>query len=654
MSQSDPKELKQAKKFIKEGRYEESLQILKDFEERKNNTLQEIVSCHLLMCDLFFTQGLSKKAVKLADQTYKESLGLEKNFKSFDALVIMAKAFLMGNDIKTANKIINQGEELLKTLTEVSVIKKNRNEAVLSYLKGMSLDSWISPINDDILALKHYKHSLSLAESVENKKLVISNLLRIAWNFGNVKGELDLALDYIEKALVFSKDTKDNLYILWALHHKATIYGNKGDIKQAISLFKQSLALGKELNNRGFIASTLNNMAEVYRMKGDLDHALDCSEQSLKIFSKISDLKVIANIHDYLIQILIEKGDLEQAQEKFNQLEQINNQLNDKETNEIYLYNKALLLKKSSRISNRGKAEVILKQMLEEDLIFLIKPRVLLTLCELLLSELQMTGDLEALDEIESYIAQLLDSAEKSHSYWILGETYLLQGKLALISLDLEEARRILTQGQQISEKNGLDLLANRISNEHDELLKQLSLWENLKKSNTPLNERIKLAGLNKQIGNMIKKRVIEIPELSDEAPVLLLIVSEGGISIFSHSFEADQGFEDHLFGGFFTTINSFINEKFSEGLDRAIFGEHTLLMNAISPFFICYVFKGQSYSAQQRVGVFIDKIQNNRDIWQAFEKHYHMNQEIQLKDIPSLEPLITEVFIDRNIPIKV
>ncbi|MHA2324828.1 MAG: hypothetical protein ACXACB_05480, partial [Promethearchaeota archaeon] len=55
------KELTQAQQFIREGKFEDSLQLLSDFEERKNNSLQDIVSCHLIKCILFFNQGLLKK-----------------------------------------------------------------------------------------------------------------------------------------------------------------------------------------------------------------------------------------------------------------------------------------------------------------------------------------------------------------------------------------------------------------------------------------------------------------------------------------------------------------------------------------------------------------------------------------------------------------
>ncbi|MHA2181336.1 MAG: hypothetical protein ACXAAH_07925 [Promethearchaeota archaeon] len=646
----DSKELTLALQYINEGRYVESLQLLNDFEERENISLQDIVSCHFIKSRLFFMQGLMAKAAKLAEQTYKESLGLEKNIMSVDCLFLQANALMNSNNVNIAIKVIRQGEKILSLLEDIPETEKNRREATLQYLKGMSLDPALTPTSEnEELALKHYNYSLVLAESFGIKVLVIANLMRIAWIIGLIKGNSNLALDYIERALIYSKEINSKLYMTWALLYKATIYSAKGEITRCIPIFKHSLAMAKELNHIGFISSNLNNMADTFRMSGDLNHALECSEESIRISSDIDDNLVLkANLHDYLIQILIEMGDLEKAQEKFSILEQVNNQIENRFINEIYLYNKALILKESSRISSIGKAEEILKQMVEDGHInWEGTQKTLLTLCELLIMELQITGDLEVLADVESYIIRLLEVAEKSHSFWIWGETFLLQAKLALISLDLEKARKLLTQGQQIADTHGLNLLANKISNEHDKLLKQQSIWENLKSSKAPLNERIKLAGISEQVESMIRRRVIEFSDHSNEEPVFLLIVSKGGKSIFSHLFEEDQPFKDHLFGGFLSAINSFINETFSEGLDRVIFGEHTILVNSLSSFFICYVFKGQTYPAQLRIKSFIEEIQSDKEVWQTFEKFYKANREVQLKDVPSLKPLIKETFID-------
>ncbi|MFX1324552.1 MAG: hypothetical protein ACFE8N_06325 [Promethearchaeota archaeon] len=112
--------------------------------------------------------------------------------------------------------------------------------------------------------------------------------------------------------------------------------------------------------------------------------------------------------------------------------------------------------------------------------------------------------------------------------------------------------------------------------------------------------------------------------------------------------------FQDHLFGGFLTAVNSFSDGMFSKGLDRTSFGEYTLFMKVLSPFLVCYLFKGQSYSAQHRLIYFLEKLQINKEIWQVFEKYYNTNQEIQLKNIPSLESLISEIFIEKEITLNV
>jgi tetratricopeptide (TPR) repeat protein len=384
-------------------------------------------------------------------------------------------------------------------------------------------------------------------------------------------------------------------------------------------------------------------------MKGDLERALECIEQAMGLSRELGDLRTLAFKYDSLIQILIEKGDLERARISLRDLEQLNNQLKDKPTNLMYLFDKALLLKTSSRALNRGKAEEILKQLLQnKDSSIEGKIRALVNLCELLLTELRISNDLEVLDELNQFISQLLELAEKSNSYWILCETYLIQAKVALMTFDMNEARRFLTQAQEIAEKYGLNLLAMKISNEHDEFLKQLDTWEKLKESNAPLAERMELSRLNEQIDNMLRKRVSEPEEIKEEVSVVILIMSVGGTPIFSQSFAEGWSFKDHLFGGFLSAINSFSGEMFSQGLDRAIFGEYTILMKAVSQFIVCYLFKGQSFLAQQRMKQFIDIIQNDKKIWESIKKYYQAHRLIQEEDVPSLDILVNDIFIER------
>lgn len=646
----EPKELIRAKQLVNEGKFDEALQLIKNSEQMRDISLYDLVSWHLLKCDILLHQDLYKDVIKLAEQTYKESLELGKSLFSIDALYYWAIGLILLPNPEQAEELIKQGEELLKTLTHEPPAEYKQREAYIVFLKGWLYMLIFSEKYDPDLALEYFEHSLTLREEFGAKHEVAESLLSIGSIFLLDKGELDQAFEYIERALTIAEEINRKHTIAWSLYFKAGYYGFKGELDRSIILSEQSLRLFKELNNKPFNASILNILADSYRMKGELDRALECSEQSVAQYQKIGNLIATACAYDYLIQILIDKGDLERAQEKLDLLKQMKNELNIKAINQFYLLVKAALLKLSSRALKRGESEKILRQLLDDkDSSFEIIVRALLHLCDLLLIELRMTGDLEVLNDVNFYITQLLDVTEKSRSYWVLGETYLLQAKLALIVLDLKKARRLLTKGQQIAEKYGISLLAIKISNEHDQLLQKLDMWENLKRSEVSLTERLELSRLNEQMGLMVQKRLLESPKLPDEDPVFILIVSEGGRPIFSQSFIKNQKFEDYLLGGFLSAINSFISEIFAEGLDRASFGEHTLLMSPLSPFIICYIFKGQSYSAQHRVKIFVDKIQNSRSIWETFNKFNKVNKEIQLKDIPSLEPLINDIFISKT-----
>ncbi|MFX1343873.1 MAG: tetratricopeptide repeat protein [Promethearchaeota archaeon] len=666
-----PEELIQVKHLLEECKFDEAELLIRNFEEKGRHTLHDLVLCHLLKCELLFWRGLHTDVIKLAEQTYKESLELGKNFLSFDILLRMADALNWLGQSDKLYDIIKNAEELLKTLPQELPTDYKQREASIAWLKG-----WFYIYKRDAdQALKQFKHSLALREEFGGKLGIAYSLVGIALVYTLLKGDYIRAVKYYEQSTTIAEESGNNWCIGFCKFRMAEQHVLKGDLDNAIMLYKQVLIIFNELNNKYMVGWILNSIGEAYRQRGDLDRALESLEQSLAIDHELGRIRDLALDQDALIHVLIDKGDTKRAEQALHDLKQLLNQLEDEQINESpktnrvigditsgvwnlrleYLLNKALVLKTNPRARNRAKAEEIFKQILEdENSSFGNRFRALINLCELLLTELNMTNDLEVLEEINPLIEELLDISEKSHSYSILCETHLLQAKLSLLTFDIKKAQRFLTQAQQIAERFGLKLLAIKISNEYDELLKQLNIWEKLKESSPSLKERMEFARLNEQMENMIQKRAIKVPDLSDEEPVLLLIVSEGGRPFFSQLFVKDQTFEDHLFGGFFTAINSFISEKFSEGLDRAIFGKHTLLMKSIAPFFMCYIFKGQSYLAQQRIRYFIDKIQNDELIWQNFIKFYQLNQEIQVKEIPSLESLIKDIFIDKSYPLIV
>ncbi|MFX0043551.1 MAG: TIR domain-containing protein, partial [Candidatus Hodarchaeota archaeon] len=428
---------------------------------------------------------------------------------------------------------------------------------------------------------------------------------------------------------------------------KALCYQIKGDLDLCIKLYKQSLVIFKELNNKPYIAAILNNLSDMYKMKGELERALECSEQSLAIFNELKLLKEVAIAHDSLIQILIEKGDLKKAQEYINQLEQMNIELKSKQINLSILFNKALILKKSSRIINKGKAAEIFKQILEDEASPIeIILRSLLNLCELLLFELNATNDPEILDEFQTYISRLSSIVQNTRSYWLLAETYLLQARVSLLTLNINKARRLFAKSQDLAEKYGLSPLAMRISNEHDELLKQLEIWEKLKDSNAPLTERMELSHINEQMERMVRERVVSLPKLEAEQPILLTLMTKEGNVLLSNPFTADLTIDSNYFSEFLSSCNTFCDQIFSETFDRVKFGQNTVLITSVDSFSVCYMFQGQSYSARQKLLHFSETIKKEPGVMEILKDARNKNIEVKVNETASLEELIFESFL--------
>ncbi len=262
-------------------------------------------------------------------------------------------------------------------------------------------------------ALKYSKRSIIIAEESGNK-LCIGYCLHIMAGVHNFKGELDRSIKLNERSLKIHNDLNNKFMVTRILISLGWSYAMIGELDSSIRFYEQSLELFKDFNNKLLMANVFNNLSYCYKMKGKLDSALECIKQSMALNRELGALGNLAVNHDNFIQILIDRGDLERARISLRDLEQLNSQLKDKQINLIYLLDKALVLKTSSRALNRGKAEEILKQILEKvDLDYELTIGVLFNLCDLLLTELRMTNDLEVLDELTQFIGQLLEIAVK-------------------------------------------------------------------------------------------------------------------------------------------------------------------------------------------------------------------------------------------------
>jgi len=675
------KEIKIVEELIYKGKFEEALNTISEFEKKTNLTSKIQLSIYILKGRIFKYSERYREAVDMGELAFQLSQKLGIVSSSIDALLIKACIVFFG-ELENALDLISEVENMFNSFSGDSTSHLSRQKTEFLLVKsliyrftgdldkafdlalqwgalgekiGEKLDVSLAYIQIGNIhlfrgkpnrALDYAKKSLILQKELDNPVGIATSLALIGFCYYS-KGDFDLSLKYCKKVIIVKEVS--NITKHSTLHVLGAIYKEKGELNRTLSYYNRAAKLAVKHNNIEGSIEDIMGIGTIYRMKGDHDKATEYLNRSLALSESINSQFGMRVTLFYLILLSLDKNSRDEALQYLEKLEKLSDQTESSIFRQGFLIAKALVLKQSNRIRNRSEAETMLKKIIESEFttpqLYLL---AIVNLCDLLLEELIFTNNPEVLDELYPLITKILKISEKQNSYLWLAETKLLQAKLALIQMKMEEAKQLFTQSQQIAELHGLNLLAIKISSEHDNLLEQLNLWDNLEEKNAPMSERIKLASLNGVLDRMKGKRVVDPPNLKHEMPVLLLVIAEGGIPLFSNSFTEDWSFEDDLISGFLTAFNTFSGELFSNKLDRAKFGDYTILMQAVNPFSVCYLFKGQTFLAKQKFTQFIDLIQKSPSLWQKMIKFSITNRSLRLKDSSTLELLITEIFIKK------
>jgi hypothetical protein len=203
-----------------------------------------------------------------------------------------------------------------------------------------------------------------------------------------------------------------------------------------------------------------------------------------------------------------------------------------------------------------------------------------------------------------------------------------------------------MTQAQIIAEEKGSERLARKISSEHDQLLRQLDQWEELIADDASIIERVKVANIEELVGWIARKREIIIDEKMDE-PIMLILVAESGLPIYSKQFDPKIELQEMLISGFLSSINTFVQEAFNApGMIRRIsHDEYTLSFNLKEPILFCYVYEGPSYPAMKKLEKLITEVHES-EVWSALEEVGHKGYKLKNGEITQMEGVIGEIFV--------
>ncbi|MFX0066062.1 MAG: tetratricopeptide repeat protein [Candidatus Hermodarchaeota archaeon] len=541
---SKSKELIRAEKLLEEGKFDEANVIIDKFEKTENITPTDRLACQLFKNSLLHKQGNFEEALTLAEQILQDSQNLGLTFQQIDAILAKIRSLFSLGRFEESLEMTMQGEQVLQTVSEEQFTDLKLKKASLISFRGLAYQ-YKGELDK---ALEYHQQSLALRREVGKKEEIAASLNNIGIIYWQ-KGELNQALEHYQQCLVIFKELGNTQHIAASLTNIGTIYYHQGDLNQALKYYYESLELLKKLNDRQNIARTLNNIALVHDLKGNLDQALECNKQSLVIFKELGNKYNIAvslnnigkiywqkddiiqalNYYQqsliirleignkldtshtlfHLVSVAIERKSFGEARQYLDHLQQINEEEKNKITKQRYSLACGLILKTTDRLIDIAEAQKLFQEIAEDEVVeHELTVIAMLHLCDLLLIEFRMSGQESVLQEVKTVVQRLLNIAKQQHSYWLLTETYILQSRLALLELDLQNAQKLLEQAQLTAEEKGLTQVLIKVLSEQHELRAKLATWEQLLERDSSLNERLELAELENLLTRMARRKL--------------------------------------------------------------------------------------------------------------------------------------------------
>ncbi len=414
-----------------------------------------------------------------------------------DSLNNLGLIYQSKGEATSALEKYQQSLHLYEALGDKDTIAKIYNNMGITY----------SSIGAQKKALEYFLKTYEIRQELGNKNEIAMTLLNIGAIY-RLMGELSNALEHYQQGQKIYEEIIDKKGIALALNNLGDVYQVKGDLDLALEYFQESLSLYKELGIKQDIAMSLTNIGELYRKKRNPDWALKYFEQSLSMYEELENDSSAAIVLYELFLLAIDSNDFSIAQEHVEKIKEISERTKNPIDKHRYLVANALILKSHKRTRDKMKAEELLLEVVESEIVnHALTITAMIHLCDLLLFELKMTSEGEILKEVKILIERLHNIAKQQDSHSLLIEIHVLQSKLALLEMDVQTAQKLLDQALITAEKKGLRYLAIKIYSEKTLLDTQIEKWEYLVKQKAPINERLKLTRLEELITGIGKER---------------------------------------------------------------------------------------------------------------------------------------------------
>ncbi|MFX1284509.1 MAG: tetratricopeptide repeat protein [Promethearchaeota archaeon] len=344
------------------------------------------------------------------------------------------------------------------------------------------------------LAHDYFNRSLKAAEELGEQSHIAELFRWIGIEYREV-GELEIALEYFNKSLDIFQELDNKRGVVSTMIGMGLCANLKGEPMVAIRHHKKALALAEDIGENLNIGYTRFTLGRNFQMTGDRKNALKQFVLALQLFRESKNNYQTAIVLFQLIILTLEMKQIQVANDYLEELKELSGRMGHNVMKFRAKLGEAMIQKHNKdmleiALSLRTVQELVTEEYLPQDL----KQLALLNACELLLIELKFIEKPESLQNLREYVSMLNEIARQQNSKFLLAHTLILQSKLSLLDLDIEQAFNLLDQAANITQEKGLKSLSNQVVNEQNSLKAEVDKWISITKNKSPLVDRIEQA----------------------------------------------------------------------------------------------------------------------------------------------------------------
>ncbi len=641
-------ELKEVEELIVGSEYKEALKRIDAVQKRDELTTEECIRLKILKARIFLDIQPFSEALVNAKQAYEESIEIDNPLLIFDSAILYGRSLGYLGFSELAKE---------KRDYAIKVLNKYKDKNSPDYLKRYAeiLTNGISTHSEEYM--DKLNQSLEIYEELGDKYRKAWRLFIKAFTFA-LKGDFFNSEKYYNQSLMIFTELNNTIGIIACTVNTAAGFLQIGELEKYLQYSLKALSFAEEIDSSYSLGAIYSDLGFYYWQKGELVTSLQYYNKSLE---QIKRGKLYGNVH-YIVMlfrmnlIYLEQGKFEEIKQNLEKMEIVATIRNmqtehviDYPLMHIYKLAQSIYLKACSFDDNQDVIETMLKEVVQEKLIFVEMNRMaFFHLCDFYLQKLKLTNDIELLKPIKQSLDQLDELAETQRSHILISETYLLKSHLAQMNLKIEEAKILLEKAQQIADEKDITRLANLISNEHDLLLDKLDQWDQFSMKLPTIAERMELTHFEDMLNQLVKNKITYTTiEQEDEIPSLFLIMDKSNHIIFSDRFSTTT-LDDDFIEGLMEIISESQAKKEQERItiERLRYKDYTIALYVYENLLFGYVFIGKSYIAIKKFKQLISDLNAFSGFWQELMEKITKKQELTLTDRSQLSEYIESIFL--------